>query len=134
MTTETSKAENDPIEELREKATALEQLLGETRREATARLVRAELKFEAMRAGMVDLDGLKLIDQSKVVLSPAGDVDGVPALIAQLKQDKPWLFAEASSSSPAIPPPAKSPRQKHVSEMTDTEYRAARAALLKRRH
>ncbi len=27
-----------------------------------ARLIRAELKAEAMRAGMIDIDGLKLID------------------------------------------------------------------------
>lgn len=134
MTTETNDLENDPIEELRAKASALEELLGETRREAAARLVRAELKFEAVRAGMIDLDGLKLVDQAKIVLSPSGEVDGVSALIAQLKQDKPWLFAEASSSSHATPPPAKTPRQKHASEMTDAEYRTARAALLKRRH
>ncbi len=112
----------------------LEQLLGDVRKEAELRLLRAELKTEAIRAGMIDLDGLKLLDQSALKLSPSGDVDGIAPIMAQLKRDKPWLFASSSSSSPVTPPPAQPPRQKRATEMTDAEYRAARAELLKRRY
>src|SRR5215472_17069967 len=42
------------------RATALELRLAELEATTTARLIRAELKTEAERAGMVDLDGLKM--------------------------------------------------------------------------
>ena len=38
----------------------LERQLTELQRQTEGRLVRAELKAEAMRAGMIDLDGLRL--------------------------------------------------------------------------
>jgi hypothetical protein len=123
----------DPLAELRSRAEALEHQLAEVRREAESRLVLAEMKAEAMRAGIVDLDGLKLLDMSNVKLSERGEVEGAATLVARFKREKPWLFAGASSSSPASPPPSQPPRQKRATEMTDAEYRAARAELLKRR-
>ena len=134
MTTESEPTTSDPLAELRARADALEQLLGDVRKEAESRLMRAELKAEAIRAGMVDLDGLKLLDQSAIKLTPSGDVEGIGPVMAQLKRDKPWLFTGASSSSPLTAPPAQPPRQKRATEMTDAEYRAARAELLKRRY
>lgn len=133
MTTESELPQDDRLAELRARADALELQLGQVQREAESRLIRAELKAEAMRAGIVDLDGLKLLDLSAAKLNASGDVEGAGAMIAQLKRDKPWLFGGASSSSPATPPPAQPPRQKRAMEMTDAEYRAARADLLKRR-
>ena len=123
----------DGMAELRARAEALERQLGELHRDAQSRLIHAELKAEALRAGIVDLDGLKLIDLSDVKLNATGEVEGGAALIAALKRSKPWLFAAASSSATARPPAAQPPRQKLATEMTDDEYRAARAALLKRR-
>ena len=58
----------DPVAELRARAEALERRLAETEQEARARVVRAELKVEAVRAGIVDLDGLKLLDLKNVEL------------------------------------------------------------------
>jgi hypothetical protein len=52
-------------------------------------------------------------------------------MIAQLRHAKPWLFGSLSSSSSASPPPAQAPRLKMATEMTDEEYRAARAAIVK---
>lgn len=123
----------DGMAELRARAEALERQLGALQRETQARLVQAELKAEALRAGIVDLDGLKLIDLSSVKLGADGEVEGGAVLIAGLKRAKPWLFAAPSSSATAKAPTAQPPRQKQASEMTDDEYRAARAALLKRR-
>jgi hypothetical protein len=121
----------DPVAELRARADALEQRLAETEQEARDRIVRAELKVEAMRAGIVDLDGLKLLDLKHVELTPDGELSNAAALVAQLRRAKPWLFGGASSSSPASAPPAQPPRQKLATEMTDGEYQAARAAILK---
>lgn len=123
----------DGMAELRARAEALERQLGELQREAQSRLVLAELKAEALRAGIIDLDGLKLIDLSGVKLNASGEIEGGGALISGLKRSKPWLFGSISSSASAKPPAAQPPRQKLATEMTDDEYRAARAALLKRR-
>jgi hypothetical protein len=123
----------DGMAELRARAEALERQLGELQQEAHSRLIHAELKAEALRAGIVDLDGLKLMDMSGVKLTPTGELEGGAALIAGLKRAKPWLFGAASSSAAAKPPAAQPPRQKLATEMTDEEYRAARKALLKHR-
>ena len=54
----------------------------------------------------------------------------VAALRAEPGKDI-WLFGGGSSSSSASPPPAQPSRQKLATEMTDAEYRAARAAILR---
>jgi hypothetical protein len=124
---------NDPLDELRARAEALERQLAEVQQRTEAQLIRAELKAEAIRAGMVDLDGLKLIDPTEVKLSADGEVEGAPALMTRLKKAKPWLFSPASLSSTAALPPARAPRQKLATEMTDAEYRVAREAVVKNR-
>jgi hypothetical protein len=121
------------IEELRARTDALEQQLRDVNEASRASLVRAELKAEALRAGMVDLDGLKLFDSTALKVSDTGDVMGAADLMAKMKREKPWLFGSASSSSPAAPPPAAPMRNKRATEMTAEEYRIARAELLRRR-
>ena len=121
------------IEDAAERAAALERKLAETEARNREQLIRAELKAEAVRAGMVDLDGLKLLDTSTVTLSERGEVEGASALMSQLRRAKPWLFGGASSSSAAAPPPSQAPRGKLATEMTYDEWQVARAELLKRR-
>ena len=134
MTTPDKPQDNhDPLAELRARADALEHQLATTHADTEARLVRAELKAEAIRAGMVDLDGLKLLDSSQLKLSKSGELEEAGTIMSRLRQAKPWLFGAASSSSPATPPPVQPPRKKQASEMTDAEYRSARAELVKRR-
>src|SRR5438874_11658660 len=87
----------DPIVELRARADALERRLAEAEQEARSRLVSAELKVEAVRAGMVDLDGLKLLDLKEVQLGPDGEIENAIQLMAQLRRAKPWLFGGISS-------------------------------------
>ncbi len=123
----------ESLELLRERNALLERRLAEMAEAVDARVIRAELKAEAVRAGMVDLDGLKLIDPAEVRLSPAGEVEGAGALMNRLRRSKPWLFGAASTSSAAPAPPATPPRAKRAAEMTDAEYRAAKAELLRRR-
>jgi hypothetical protein len=66
-----------------------------------------------------------------VHLNADGEITNGLQLMTQLRRAKPWLFGGTSSSSPANAPPAQPPRQKLATEMTDAEYRAARAAFLK---
>jgi hypothetical protein len=121
--------------ELRARADTLERQLTELQRHTEVRLVHAELKAEAVRAGMVDLDGLRLIDLPALKLNERGEVVGAATLMQELRKSKPWLFGGAgqSSSSPSSPPPALPSKQKLATEMTDAEYRVARAAILKQR-
>ncbi|MCW3477661.1 hypothetical protein [Limobrevibacterium gyesilva] len=118
---------------LEERAVALERRLAEIEATTNARLVRAELKAEAVRAGMVDLDGLKLVDTAGVTLNAQGEVEGAAGLMRELRRAKPWLFGGASSSSSASAPPAQPPRPKRATEMSFEEWQAARAEMLRRR-
>jgi hypothetical protein len=95
------------------------------------RIIRAELKASALKAGMVDLDGLKLADLTKVTLDDKGEVQGADALMDELKKSKPYLFGAASSSNGKPAPKPGDPTPKHVRDMTDAEFAAAEAALLK---
>ncbi len=93
---------------------------------ANDRIIRAELKAEALKAGLVDLDALKLADLSKVTLKDDGTVDGAEALFADLKKAKPYLFGAANTSTPGNPPKPGNQQGKSVKEMTKAEYEAAR--------
>ena len=119
-----------PIEE---RAAELEKRLQEIEVTTATRLIRAELKMEAIRAGMVDLDGLKLVDSSSVKIGDDGDVLGATALMIQLRRAKPWLFGGSSSSSAAAAPPAQAPEGRLATKMSYDEWRLARSELLKRR-
>lgn len=133
MTEQTEPAPNQALDEIHARAEAAERALEALQTETEARLIRAELKAEAVRAGIVDLDGLKLLDLSTAKLNRHGEVEGAATLLAGLKREKPWLFSGHSSSSTAAPPPAAPASAKKASDMSDAEYRAARAALIKRR-
>ena len=98
---------------------------------ADQRVIRAELKAAAIKAGMVDLDGLKLADLSKVKLNAEGEVEGAEDLMEAMKKSKPYLFA-SSSSSTGKPPKKDDEKPKSATEMTDAEWKAARAAAAKR--
>jgi hypothetical protein len=128
----TEEVVNPPADEAA-RVTELERRLAEVETAAHERIVRAELKAEALRAGMVDLDGLKLVDASKVKLGENGEVQGADTLMRDLKRGKPWLFGAASSSSTAGAPAAQPPKPRMAMEMKYDEWQKARAELLKRR-
>lgn len=131
MTGETTD-DDVPADDWQARALAAEQALDTMHREQAEKLKRAELKIEAVRAGMVDLDGLKLIDLDGVTLSDDGAVGDAAAIMDRLKRDKPWLFGKASSSSTAPVPKAEPARARHARELSEDEWREARAALLRR--
>ncbi len=98
-----------------------------------ARLVQAELRTAAARAGMIDLDGVKLVDSVGLSVNDAGELVGASEIMTRMRQEKPWLFGRGSSSSPAVAPRATPPRAKTAMEMSVDEWRVARAELLRRR-
>jgi hypothetical protein len=96
-----------------------------------SRLIAANLRTEAVRAGMIDLDGLKLVDLTGVRLDDNDKVLGGRGIMADLRRNKPWLFGAASTSSAAVAPASQPVRQKTAMDMTDDEYAAARTAVTK---
>lgn len=111
---------------------ALRQRLAELEESVRKKLIQADLRVHALRAGMIDLDGLRLVEASHLSINDRDEVDGAEALMRELRQAKPWLFAPASTSSTAVPPAAQAPRPKLATEMSEVEWRAARTELLRR--
>jgi multidrug efflux pump subunit AcrA (membrane-fusion protein) len=105
--------------------------IAKLRDEFQARIVIASLRTEAVRAGMIDLDGLKMVDVSSVRLGNDDRIIGGRKLMDDLRRNKPWLFGATSSSSAAVAPASQPVRNKTALEMTDDEYTAARAAVTK---
>jgi len=112
------------ILEAKESATAAETAANE-------RIKRAEIKASAIAAGMIDLDGLKLADLSKVTMKEDGSFEGVDTMLAEFKTAKPYLFGTPNTSTTVkTAPENKTPEAKKATEMTDAEYKAAKTELL----
>lgn len=98
---------------------------------ANDRVLRAELKAHALKAGLVDLDALKLADLSKVKLNDKGEVEGADDLFKGLKEAKPYLFGQASTSTPGKPPANEPPAPVKATEIKDPkQYEDAKAQFL----
>ena len=107
------------------------------RSEATGRVIRAELKAHALKAGIIDLDGLRLADTSKLTLSDEGDVVGAESLIDMLRQEKPYLFSDAragvstgTTGQTQRPPSPATPSAVDARTLTREAWQAERARLL----
>lgn len=102
----------------------------EANTKANDRIIRAELKAVAISHGMVDLDGLKLADLTKIKLDDDGEVVGAEDLMKALKESKPYLFKEGkSSSSTEVPPKKKDDSKKGARDMTPEEWKAEKKKL-----
>ncbi len=90
---------------------------------ANERIIRAELKAEAVKAGVVDLDVLKLVDLSKLKINDQGEVEGGAELITALKESKPHFFGTPNSTEQGGKPPkgGADDKPKKVGEMTKEE-------------
>lgn len=123
----------DGLAEAQSRAAALEARIAEIEAQGRLQLLASELRAEALRAGMVDLDGLKLLDTAAVTINDKGEVAGAAALMAAARRAKPWLFGATHSSSPSAVPPPAATRPRLATEMTHEEWQAARRELLRRR-
>jgi hypothetical protein len=95
----------------------------ETEQRAAARIIKAELKAHAIKAGIVDLDALALADLSGVKLNDNGEIEGAEAALDALKKSKPYLFAQTTASTQQ---PPKGDQQKTTArDLSDADFRAA---------
>jgi hypothetical protein len=98
---------------------------------AQQRALQADLRVAAIRAGMIDLDGLKLLDMSKVELDDNGDLKNGDEIMAGLKEAKDFLFSkepppppksDTSSNTNDKKPDPKPAVGKKATEMTEAEF------------
>lgn len=118
---EDAKAESEKI-----KAES-EQKVAQAITAADQRIIRAELKAEAIKAGMVDLDGLKLADLSQLKLDEKGEVVGAGDLMKSLKEAKPYLFsapADTTTTTGHKPPPKEEAKPFDARTATQEEIAA----------
>jgi len=99
---------------------------------ANDRVLRAELKAIAVKHGLVDMDGLKLLDLSAVKLLENGDVEGADALFEAAKKSKPYLFGTVAVGTTTPTPTPKDGKAPDVREMNREEYAKAKKAATKR--
>jgi hypothetical protein len=110
------------------KATAAEAAAAEAVKTATeaaqTRIMTAELKAAALKAGMIDMDGLKLADLSTVKLNDNGELEGADALMTALKESKPYLFKETKSTSSTGKPPKGDTKPSTFRDLTPEQQNA----------
>lgn len=129
---QTLKGENATLKEAAEKASKdADGKVTAAEKAANDRILRSELKAHAVKAGLVDLDALKLADLSKVKLNDQGEVEGAEDLFKGLKEAKPYLFGQASTSTPATPPASTPPAATNAKTITDPgQYAASKSQFL----
>jgi hypothetical protein len=128
---EATKATKDAADAVKAAKTEADAKVAAAQTAANERIILAELKTEAIKAGMVDLDGLKLLDTSKVTIGDDGVVKIPDKFFEEAKTAKPWLFAAAgtSTSNPNPPPKPGDPPAKVAKDMTPDERKAALKGL-----
>ncbi len=108
-----------------------EAALAALRGEYDQRLVRAELKSAALAAGMIDPDGLRMLDTSKVKLNEDGSVLIPDGFFDAAKTAKPFLFkltgADTGNTSGTNTPPTAQNTSKTAKDMTEAEFSSAMA-------
>jgi phage terminase large subunit-like protein len=95
----------------------------EAEQQAAQRIIKAEMKAHAIKAGIVDIDALALADLSGVKFNDAGEIEGADAAIDALKKSKPYLFAQTTSSTQQ-PPKGGKQETKTARDLSDAELRS----------
>lgn len=104
---------------------AYEEQLGQLTRTSQQKLVRAELKAQALKAGIIDTDLLNLVDLASVKLSPEGDVLNAQEVLADFAKAKPQFFGPVTTTSTAeAPRPRDTTQTRSFSEMSPAEQQA----------
>lgn len=125
------KAAKEREEKEKEAATAkedAERVKTEAKQAADQRIIKAEIKALAVKEGIVDVDGLKLVDLSQLKLGEDGELDTEAAIkvVEKLKKDKPYLFTTPTTTHTGAKPAPKGGTPKSALEMTADEFKAAK--------
>jgi methionine synthase II (cobalamin-independent) len=108
-------------------AAETQQRVSEIERKARERTIRSELKSHATTFDMNDpIDALRYIKDDQIEFDDSGDIINGATLLQQLKESKPYLFGNVTSSSTArAPVERREPAGvKDYSDMSDNEKKA----------
>lgn len=128
--------ENESIKALsaKEKAELLNKidLSNKAQQDFQKKFIDAELKAQAIAAGIKDVDFIKMIDTKSLSLNEDGSIEGLSKAVEDLKVSKPILFGEekkfSSSKNAKLPDKQTEPRL-DAFKMSDAEYAAEKAKL-----
>ena len=99
------------------------------------RIVMAELKAEAIKAGIINHNDLKILDLNSIKLDEKGDVIIPKDFFDSAKKERPYLFkisgAESGNTTITTPSPSPTNIKKKLSEMTKDEYEASKNNIIK---
>jgi hypothetical protein len=105
----------EQIANLEKETSATKKMLADERKRNDEIRKFGELKTEAVRAGINDIEDIyKLADLSKVTITERGEVLGAIDVVKDLQTKKPYLFrtSTASGLSDMVPNPATTTRQR----------------------
>lgn len=97
----------------------------------------AELKAHAVAAGLSDLDCIKMMDTSSLLVNEDGTVSGISEIVSSFKSAKPYLFGsekKSSSSTNSPAPTANASKKPDVLALSDEERRVALQDALRNPH
>ncbi len=94
----------------------------------------AKLEAHAIKAGIVDVDGIKLADLSKISVDENNKLIGGEELIEELKKTKPYLFLKVGASSTYAKETPKPSDAKPFNAMSATpeEYKKHRELMMRK--
>lgn len=91
-----------------------------------SKYIEAELKAQAVAAGIKDVDLVNLIDKSQLKITESGAIEGLEAAINDFKTKKPDFFGidrKVSSSSNAVIPSVNTPQVRNAWDLSPEEWK-----------
>ena len=108
--------------------------------ESNERLIRSELQLRALQHGILDLDGLRLLDTRAISVGQDGNVLGAEEALASFRTSKPYLFNQGSlvvrpltTTARENAPPRAEPEPVDARQLSREQWQVERARLLARR-
>jgi hypothetical protein len=118
-------------EELAKKDRDFEELLNSKLAEVSStykkEIILSKLQTEALKAGIVDVDGIKLADLSSLSIDENNVLQGASEVISSLKESKPYLFKKGESSTTyhkQPPKPSSDRTPVDATQLSGDEYRS----------
>jgi hypothetical protein len=97
-------------------------------------LMLSKIQIEALREGIVDIDGVKLADLSKLDFDENHNIIGAKEFIEELKKNKTYLFKKSDKTTFEKEPPSKQNNTKvDVRGMSKEDYQKYKISLLKQK-
>lgn len=90
-----------------------------------------KLEVEALKQGMVDVDGLKLADITKITVDEKGNLVGTEDFFKTLKESKGYLFGKVNTTNvDKVPKPGESGPVDATKIEKSEDYEAAKQKLI----